>query len=69
MLTSDNNDAEIENIYDETGEIQHQEGTGQVKANHIDFNNIIEGCERMIVDDYGLGRKNDRGRMLINFCQ
>ncbi|WP_330950458.1 hypothetical protein, partial [Streptococcus anginosus] len=49
----------------------HQEGRGKVNAIIVgDFNSVVgEGCQEMIVGAHGLGRRNERWKMLIDFCK
>ena len=67
MPTTSHDDNEIENLYEEISEILHQEGRGQVNAIEMgDFNSIVgEGS----TDKAVLGRGNERGKMLFDFCK
>lgn len=49
----------------------HQEMGGMVIVIVMgDLNTIVEeGCEQKVVGAYGIRRRNDRRRMLIDFCQ
>ena len=71
MPTTNHDDGEIEKLYEEINEILHQEGRGQVNAIVMgDFNSIVgdESTDK-VVGPFGLGRRNERGKMLIDFCK
>jgi len=70
MRTSEYEDDEVETFYDTIEEILEEHGNG-------DTNNIIRGDWKRVVGDesyrnivgsHGLGRRNHRGQMLIDFC-
>ena len=64
-------DDEIGKLYEEISEILHQEGRGQENAIVMgDFNSIMgkESTDK-VVGPFGLGRRNERGKMLIDFCK
>ena len=70
MPTSEHEDDEMEELYDVNEEILKEDG--KVDTNSIimgEWNSVV-GNEsyRNIVGPHGLGRKNHRGQMLINFC-
>ena len=71
MPTTNHDDDEIEKLYEEISEILHQEGRGQVNATVMgDFNSIVgEGSADKVVGPFGLGRRNKRSKMLIDFCK
>ena len=58
-------------LYEEITDILHQEGRGQVNAIVMgDFNSIVgEGFTDKVVGPFGLDRRNERGKMLIDFCK
>ena len=71
MPTSENEDDEVENLYDTIEEFLEEDGKG-------DTNNIIMGnwssvigdeTYRNIVGSHGLGRRSHRVQMLIDFCE
>ena len=71
MPTSEYEDNEVEKLYDTIEEILEEDGRGD--TNYIimgDWNSVV-GVESYgnIVGSHGLGRQNDRGRMLIDFCE
>jgi hypothetical protein len=71
MPTSNHTDEEVEELYDEISDILQQEGRGKVNAIVMgDFNSVV-GCGpvKKIVGPFGYGKKNERGKMLINFCE
>ncbi|XP_026467839.1 craniofacial development protein 2-like [Ctenocephalides felis] len=71
MPTSSHDEAQVEQIYEQIDEMLYQEGKGKVNVVIMgDFNAIVgKGSEKKIVGKYGLGRRNDRGNMLIDFCR
>jgi exonuclease III len=71
MPTSEHEDDEVEELYGVIEEILEEDGKGN--TNTIikgDWNSVV-GDEpyRNIVGPHGIGRKNHRGQMLINFCE
>ena len=70
-MPTTNYDDEIKKLYEEISEILHQEGRGQVNAIVMgDFNSIVgEGSTDKVLGPFGLGRRNERGKMLIEFCK
>jgi hypothetical protein len=71
MSTSEHEDDDVEELYGIIEEIL--KGDGKDNTNTIimgDWNSVV-GCEpyRNIVGPHGLGRKNHRPQMLINFCE
>ena len=70
-MPTTNHDDEIEKPYDEISAILHQEGRGQVKAIVMgDFNSIVgDRSTEKAVGLFGLGRRNERGKRLIDFCK
>ena len=64
-------DDETEKLYKEIREILHLEGRGQVDDIVMeDFNSIVgEGSTDKVAGPFGLGRRNERGKMLIDFCK
>ena len=71
MPTSEHEDDEVEELYNINEEILEEDGKS-------DTNTILMGdwksdvgdeSYRYIVGPHDLGRKNQRGQMLINFCE
>ena len=71
MPTSEHEDDEVEDLYDIIAEILEEDGKG-------DTNTIIMGDWKSVVGDesyrnivrpHGLGKKNHRGQIFINFCE
>jgi hypothetical protein len=58
-------------MVDEISEILHQEGRRPVNARVVGyFNSIVgEGSTNKIVEPFGLCERNDKVKMLINFCR
>ena len=71
MPTSEHEDNEEDELYDIIEEILEEDGNGDTNTIIMGDWNIIVGNEsyRNIVGPHGLGRKNHRGQMLINFCE
>jgi len=71
MPTSEHEDDEAEDLYDIIEEILEEDGKGDTITIILGDWNSFAGDEsyRNIVGPHGLGRKNHRGQMLINFCE
>ena len=71
MPTSECEDDEVENLYSTIEEIL--EGNGKGDTNNIilgDWNSVVgDESYRNIVGSHGLGRRNHRGQMHIDFCE
>src|SRR6476469_861497 len=67
---TDYEDEEVEKLYDQLEEILgKQKGTENVIV-MMDFNAVVgEGKEDTVVRKFGLGKRNDRGERLIEFCK
>src|SRR6476619_3813843 len=70
LPTTDCEDEEIEKLYDQLEEILgKQKGTDNVIVIG-DFNAVVgKAKEDRVVGKFGLGKRNDRGEMLIEFCK
>jgi endonuclease/exonuclease/phosphatase family metal-dependent hydrolase len=70
MLTSEHEDDEVERLYGIIKKILGIDGKGNTNTIIMGDWNSVVGDEpyRNIVGPHGLGRKNHRGQMLINFC-
>jgi endonuclease/exonuclease/phosphatase family metal-dependent hydrolase len=71
MPTSKYEDDEVEKLYDIIEEILEEDGKGDTNTIIIgDWNSVVgDESYRNTVRPHGLGRKNYRGQMLINFCE
>jgi len=71
MPTSEHEDDEVEELCDINEEILQEDGNGDTNTIIMEDWNSVVGNElhRNIVGLHGLGRKNHRGQMLINFCE
>ncbi|PNF32656.1 hypothetical protein B7P43_G15062, partial [Cryptotermes secundus] len=71
MPTSEYEDYEMENVYDTTEEILQEDGRGDTNSIILgDWNSIVaDEPYQNIVWSHGLGRRNHRGQMLIDFCE
>src|SRR6476469_4560547 len=70
LPTTDYKDKEVEKLYDQLEEIlgKHK-GTDNVTVMG-DFNAVVgKGKEDRVVGKFGLGKRNDRGKTLIEFCK
>ena len=70
MPTTAYENEDIEQIYEQIENIiSKQKGNTNVIAMG-DFNaSVGEGNDEKVVGKYGLGKRNDRGQMLIEFCK
>src|SRR6476619_4547383 len=70
LPTTDYEDEEVKKLYDQLEEILgKQKGTYNVIVMG-DFNAVVgEGKEDTVVGKFGLGKRNDRGERLIEFCK
>ena len=71
MATSEYEDDEVEKLYDTTEEILEEDGQGDTNSIILgDWNSVVgDKSYRNIVGSYGLGRRNHRGQILIDFCE
>ena len=71
MPISEHEDDEVEDLYGVIEEILEEDGKGNTNTIIMgDWNNVVGDVPyRNIVGPHGLGRKNHRGQMLINFCE
>jgi hypothetical protein len=71
MPTSDYEDDEVEELYDIIEEIFEEDGMGETNTIVMgDWNGVVGNkAHHNIVGPYGLGRRNQRGQMLIDFCE
>ena len=71
MPTSEYEDDEAEKLYDTIEEILEEDGKGDTKNIILGDWNSIVGDEpyQNIVGSHGLGRRNHRCQMLIDFCE
>ena len=70
MPTSEHEDDEVEELYGVIEEILEEDGKGNTNTIIMGEWTSVVGDEpyRNPVGPHGLGRKNHRGQMLINFC-
>ena len=61
----------MEKLYNTIEEILEEDGKGDTNSIVLGDWNSVVGVEsyRNIVGSYGLGRRNHRGQMLIDFCE
>ena len=71
MPTSEYEDDEVEKLYDTIEEILGEDGKGDTNDIILgDWNSVVrDEPYRNIVGSHGLGRRNHRGQMLIDFCE
>jgi exonuclease III len=69
MLEYEND--EVEKFYDTIEEILEEDGKGDINSIILgDWNNVVgEESYKNIVGSHGIGRRNHRGQMLIDFCE
>jgi hypothetical protein len=61
----------VENLYDIIDEILQEDGEGDTNSIILgDWNSVFgDDTYRNIAGSHGLGRRNQRGQMLIDFCE
>ena len=71
MPTSEYEDNEMEKLYDKIEEIVEEDGKGDTNSIIMgDWNSIVgEESYKNIAGSHGLGRRNHRGLMLIDFVK
>jgi exonuclease III len=71
MPTSDYEDDEVEEPYDIIEENLKEDGKGETNTIIMgDWNSVVANkAHHNTVGSYGLGRRNERSQMLIEFCE
>jgi len=70
MPTSNNDIGEVEKVYEDIEELLKLTKQKDNLIIMIDFNAVIgEGLDGKEVGNYGLGKRNDRGDRLLEFCR
>jgi exonuclease III len=71
MPTSEYEDDEVEELYDTIEEILEENGKGETNTIIMgEWNSVVgDKAHHNTVGPYGLGRSNQRGQMLIDFCE
>ena len=71
MPTSEYEDDEVEKLYDTTEQILEEDGKGDTNSIILgEWNSVVgEESYKNIVRTHGLGRRNQRGQMLNDFCE
>lgn len=70
MPTSQHTDEEVEDCYERIEQVIERERKGAYIIVMGDWNAVAgEGRDGKTVGDFGLGRRNDRGQRLVNFCK
>jgi hypothetical protein len=71
MLTSEYEDDKVEELCDVTEEILEEDEKGETNTILMgDWNSVVgEKVHHNIVQPYGLGRRNQSGQMLTDFCE
>jgi exonuclease III len=71
MPTSNYKDEEVEELYDRIEDIMEKDGKGDTNTIIMeDWNSVVgDKSNGNICGPYGLGNRNKRGQMLIDFCE
>src|SRR5580698_3108104 len=70
MPTSDHSDEEVEDVYEQIEELVAAQKGNDYLVIMGDWNAVVgEGREENEVGQYGLGKRNERGERLIEFCK
>src|SRR6476619_5462763 len=70
LPTTDHEDEEVKKLYDQLDEILGKQKETYNVIVMGDFNAVVgEGKEARVVGKFGLGKSNDRGERLIEFCK
>jgi exonuclease III len=71
MPTSDYENNEVEELYDMIEEILEEDGKGAINTIIMgEWNSVVgDKAHQNTVGPYGLGRRNQRRQMLIDFCE
>ena len=70
MPTTDYNDEEVEAVYEQLEEMLKEVKGKDLLVIMGDWNAVLgEGKDGMEVGRFGLGRRNDRGQMMVDFCK
>src|SRR6478609_4198165 len=70
LSTTDYEDEEVEKLYDQLEEILgKQKGTNNIIVMGDCYAVVGEGKEDRVLGKFGLGKRNDRGERLIEFCK
>lgn len=70
MPTTDHEDEEVEEIYEQIEKILDRLRSDLNVVVMGDFNAIVgEGSDEKVIGKYGLGKRNDRGQRMIEFCK
>src|SRR6476619_6373461 len=70
LPTTDYEDEKVEKLYDQQKEVLGKQKESEKVIVVGDFNAVVgEGKEDRVVGEFGLGKRNDRGERLIEFCK
>ena len=70
MLTTEYEEEEVEKTYSIIDELLKETDGKDCTIIMGDFNAMVgEGSEEQNVGKYGLGKRNQRGERLVNFCK
>ena len=70
LPTSDYDDEEIEKLYEEIEEVMRKEKGADNLIVMGDWNAVVgEGRDEKEVGEFGLGVRNERGQMMVEFCK
>jgi len=70
MPTTDNDDDEVEQVYEALDELIEKEKGNDYVVIMGDWNAVVgEGRDEKEVGSFGYGKRNDRGQMMVEFCR
>lgn len=70
MPTSDHEDSEVDDVYEQLEEMMDEQKGKDYMVVMGDWNaEVGEGRDENEIGEFGLGRRNDRGQKLVEFCK
>ena len=70
MPTSGHSEEEVEVVYEQLEELLKEQKGSDYVVIIGDWNTIVgEGRDELLVGNFGLGKRNERGELLVDFCK